>query len=212
MTFMTPAAIQHLERSDRVLRRVIRQIGPCKLEPVFKRSPFESLVRAVAHQQLHATAANSILDRFIALFPGKRFPKPEHVLGISELRLREAGFSQAKVLCIRDVAAKTLEGVVPTTAKIRRLDDIEIIERLTQARGVGRWTAEMLLIFQLGRPDVLPVDDFGLRNGFRVAYKLDKMPTARELRDYGARWAPHRTTASWYLWRVADASRKPPQI
>ena len=209
---MSPEAIAHLERTDRVLRRTIKQIGPCKLEPVFKRSPFESLVRAVAHQQLHANAANSILKRFVALFPRKRFPKPADVLAVPESTLRGVGFSHAKVLGIRDIAAKTVEGIVPTATRIRRLDDAEIIERLTQVRGVGRWTVEMLLIFQLGRPDVLPVDDFGVRNGFRVAYKLDKMPTPREVRDYGERWAPHRTTAAWYLWRVADASRKPPKM
>ena len=209
---MSPEAIAHLERNDRVLRRVIKQTGPCKLDPVFKRSPFESLVRAVAHQQLHANAANSILKRFVALFPRKRFPRPDDVLAIPESALRGVGFSHAKVLAIRDIAAKTAEGIVPTAIRIRRLDDAEIIERLTQVRGVGRWTVEMLLIFQLGRPDVLPVDDFGVRNGFRVAYKLDKMPTPREVRNYGERWAPHRTTAAWYLWRVADASRKPPKM
>jgi DNA-3-methyladenine glycosylase II len=206
---MTPAAFRHLDR-DRTMRRVIKQIGPCTLEPMFKRSPFESLVQAVAHQQLHAKAAQSILGRFRELFPGKRFPKPEEVLKVSTVKLRGTGFSQAKILAIRDIAAKTAEGVVPSSRKIVKLEDAEIIERLIQVRGVGRWTVEMLLIFQLGRPDILPVDDFGVRNGFRVAYKLDKMPTPREVREYGERWAPHRTTAAWYLWRVADGARQKP--
>jgi DNA-3-methyladenine glycosylase II len=209
---MTPAALAHLESHDRVLRRIIKQIGPCTLTPMLKRPPFQSLIQAVAHQQLHRSAAEAILERFRQLFPKKRFPNPEDVLAISIRRLRTTGFSQAKILAIRDIAAKTAEGLIPSSRAIHKLDDAEIIERLTQVRGVGRWTAEMLLIFQLGRPDVLPVDDFGLRNGFRVAFRLDKMPTAREVRDYGARWAPHRTTASWYLWRVADQARKPPKM
>ena len=209
---MTPEAIDHLVRTDRVMRRVIKQIGPCTLEPVFKRSPFQSLVQAVAHQQLHGKAAESILKRFRELFPRKRFPRPEDVLSLPEGTLRGVGFSHAKVLAIRDIAAKTVDGVVPTVRAIRRLDDVEIIERLTAVRGVGRWTVEMLLIFQLGRPDVLPEGDFGVRNGFRVAFKLDKMPTPREVREHGERWGPHRTTASWYLWRIADADRKPPKI
>jgi DNA-3-methyladenine glycosylase II len=165
-------------------------------------------VQAVAHQQLHAKAAQSILGRFRELFPGKRFPKPEEVLKVSTLKLRGTGFSQAKILAIRDIAAKTADGVVPSSRKIVKMEDAEIIERLIQVRGVGRWTVEMLLIFQLGRPDILPVDDFGVRNGFRVAYKLDKMPTPREVREYGERWAPHRTTAAWYLWRIADSARQ----
>lgn len=207
---MSPEAIAHLERRDRVLKRVIRQIGPCTLEPMLKRSPFQSLVQAVAHQQLHRNAAEAILTRFRQLFPGKRFPRPQDVLAVSEAKLRATGFSQAKILAIRDIAAKTVDGVVPSSRAIQKLDDAEIIERLVQVRGVGRWTVEMLLIFQLGRTDVLPVDDFGIRHGFSVAYKLDKMPTPREVREHGERWAPHRTTAAWYLWRFADLSKKSP--
>jgi DNA-3-methyladenine glycosylase II len=208
---VSPEAIAQLSKSDRVMRRVIRQIGSCTLQPQAKRSPFESLVQAVAHQQLHGKAATSILNRFRLLFANKRFPRPEEVLAVSAIKLRAVGFSQAKVLAIRDIAAKTIDGIVPTSRGIQKLADEEIIERLTAVRGVGRWTVEMLLIFQLGRPDVLPVDDFGVRNGFRMAYKLDKMPTAKEVRLYGERWAPHRTTAAWYLWRTADQAKAQPK-
>jgi DNA-3-methyladenine glycosylase II len=187
---------------------VIGKIGDCTLVPQSKRSPFESLVRAIAHQQLHGRAAEAILRRFCELFPRTRFPKPAAVLDVPIDQFRAAGFSLAKVSAIRDLAKKTLSGVVPTSAGIRKLEDDAIIERLTQIRGVGRWTVEMLLIFQLGRPDVLPVDDFGLRNGFRLAYKLDEMPTPGQVRKHGERWAPFRTTASWYLWRVADLAKQ----
>jgi DNA-3-methyladenine glycosylase II len=204
---MSPEAISHLLKRDRTLKRVIEQVGDCTLVPQRRRSPFESLVRAVAHQQLHGRAAEAILRRFCELFPRVRFPKPAAVLAVPIDRFRAAGFSQAKVAAIRDLAEKTLSGVVPTAARIGKLNDDAIIERLTQVRGVGRWTVEMLLIFQLGRPDVLPVDDFGLRNGFRIAYRLSEMPTPGQVRKHGERWAPFRTTASWYLWRVADQSK-----
>ena len=196
-------ALKHLEKSDPVLARVIKRVGPCLLTPEAKRSPFESLVRAVAHQQLHGKAAESILKRFIALFPG-RFPKPEQIAAMADEPMRGAGFSGAKVASIRDIAAKTCEGIVPSPRAIKSMPDEEIIERLTQVRGVGRWTVEMLLIFQLGRPDVLPADDFGVRNGFRRAYGLPAMPKPKEVLAHGERWAPYRTTAAWYLWRAAD--------
>ncbi len=190
------------------MRRLIRDFGPCGLEPETRRAPFQSLVMAVAHQQLHATAANAILARFKKLFPGRRFPRPEDLASVSDGDLRGAGLSRAKILAVRDLAAKTLSGVVPTSRQIAKLSDDEIIERLTEVRGVGRWTVEMLLIFQLGRPDVLPADDFGVRNGFRRAYKKRDLPAVKELLAFGERWRPHRTTAAWYLWRAADAAKK----
>jgi DNA-3-methyladenine glycosylase II len=200
-------AIQHLARIDPVMRRLIREVGPCTLTPRVGRSPFESLARAVAYQQLHDKAAESILRRFIALFPGRRFPRPAEVLAMNAPTMRRTGFSRAKVAALRDLAAKTLDGTVPTSRTIKRLDDDEIVERLIAVRGIGRWTVEMLLIFQLGRPDVLPADDFGLRNGFRIAYGRRGMPTPREVLRYGERWKPFRTAASWYLWRAADRSK-----
>jgi DNA-3-methyladenine glycosylase II len=204
---VTAEALRHLSRTDAVLRRVIRRIGPCTLAPQMKRSPFESLVRAVAHQQLHGVAAERILGRFIALFPRQHFPTAADLASVSDEALRAVGFSGAKSASLRDIAEKTLAGVVPGPRKIRELPDEEIIERLTAIRGVGRWTVEMLLIFQLGRPDVLPADDFGVRNGFRIAFELPEMPKPKEVLAHGERWAPFRTTAAWYLWRTAD---KPP--
>jgi len=205
---MTPAALKHLSAADPVMRRLIREFGPCELKPETRRSPFQSLVQAVAHQQLNGTAANAILARFKKLFPGCRFPRPEDLSPVSDDDLRGVGFSRAKILAIRDIAAKTLDGVVPASRQIVKLSDDEIIERLTEVRGVGRWTVEMLLIFQLGRPDVLPGDDFGVRNGFRHAYKKRDLPTPKEVLAHGERWRPHGTTAAWYLWRVADAAKK----
>lgn len=204
---MNATALAHLGKSDPVLRRVIRQIGPCTLEPQTRRAPFESLVRAVAHQQLNGTAAETILRRFLAHFPTRRFPRPEDLATIPDEAIRAAGFSHAKIRAIRDIAEKARDGRVPTSRQIAGLSDAEIIERLTECRGVGRWTVEMLLIFQLGRPDVLPADDFGVRQGFMHAFKLPAQPKAKELLTYGERWAPHRTTAAWYLWRIADRAK-----
>ncbi len=205
---MTPAALRHLAAVDPVMRRLIREIGPCTLVPETRRSPFQSLVQAVAHQQLHATAAGNILARFKKLFPHRRFPKAEDLAQVTDAQIRACGFSFAKIRAIRDIAEKTLSGVVPDSRQIVKLSDAEIIGRLTAVRGVGRWTVEMLLIFQLGRGDVLPADDFGVRSGFRRAYKKRALPKPRELLQFGERWRPHGTTAAWYLWRAADAPEK----
>ena len=205
---MNAAALKHLSASDPVMRKLIREHGKCALEPETRRSPFQSLVQAVAYQQLHSTAANAILTRFKKLFPKRKFPRAEDLVLVTDKQLRACGFSLAKIASIRDIAAKTLEGVVPASRQIVKLSDDEIIARLTEVRGVGRWTVEMLLIFQLGRSDVLPADDFGVRNGFRHAYKRRDLPTPKEVLAHGERWRPHRTTAAWYLWRAADAAKK----
>lgn len=205
---MTPEALTHLSEADPVMGRLIRRIGPCALKPEPGRTPFESLVRAVAHQQLHGKAAETILGRFLARFPGRRFPRPEDLLGLADGELRSFGFSTAKVAALRDIAAKSLDGTVPSSRAIRSLSDDEIIERLSACRGVGRWTVEMLLIFKLGRPDVLPIDDFGVREGFRVTYGHDAQPRPKELLAFGECWRPFRTTAAWYLWRAADAAKE----
>lgn len=198
----------YLSEVDPVMRRLIKEIGPCTLIPKIRRSPFESLVRAIAYQQLHDRAAECILQRFIALFPGRRFPRPDEVLAMNMRSVRKAGFSRPKILALRDLAAKTLDGTVPTNRLIRQLADDAIVDRLIEVRGIGRWTAEMLLIFQLGRPDVLPIDDFGLRNGFRIAYQRPAMPTPKQVLQYGERWKPYRTAAAWYLWRAADREKQ----
>ncbi len=205
-------AVVHLAAIDPVMRRCIEDIGPCTLKPHVHRSPFESLVRAIAHQQLHDKAAESILTRFVALFPRRKFPRPDDLLMMNMRSMRAAGFSRAKILALRDLAAKTLDGTVPTSRVIQKLGDDEIIERLVEVRGVGRWTVEMLLIFSLGRPDVLPVDDFGVRNGFRIAYGRRSMPTPKQIFQYGERWKPYRTVAVWYLWRTADREKQAKQV
>ncbi len=203
---MTARARRHLAR-DPVMRALIRRHGPCALAP-HPRSPYEALTRAIAHQQLNGRAAETILGRFVALFPTRGFPKPAAVLAARATRLRRAGFSRAKVRAIKDIARHTVKGVVPTGRACRRLGDDEIIERLTQIHGVGRWTVEMLLIFTLGRLDVLPVDDFGVREGFRFAYRRRTRPTPKALQAYGERWKPYRSVAAWYLWRAAGESRR----
>jgi len=190
------------------MRRLIREHGEFNLVPDSRRSPFESLVRAVAHQQLNGTAAEAILRRFRALFPKARFPRPLQLMAVSDEQLRAAGFSRAKIAALRDIAGKTLSGVIPTSRRIQKMSDDEIVERLIEVRGVGRWTVEMLLIFKLGRADVLPIDDFGVRNGYRIAFGLSDLPTAKQLLALGEPWRPYRTTASWYLWRAADGGAK----
>lgn len=208
---MFDRAEQHLTQCDEVMRALVARIGPCTLQVDSAHSPYEALVRAVAYQQLHGRAAEAILNRFLGSFPGARLPPPRELLDVPDDLFRRAGFSRSKVLAIRDIAEKTLSGVVPTRARIQDLDDETVIAGLTQVRGVGRWTAEMLLIFNLGRPDVLPAGDFGIRSGFRAALQVAELPKARDVEQYGARWRPYRTTASWYLWRLADSLRQAEQ-
>ncbi|HEY6453012.1 MAG TPA: hypothetical protein VIX87_10485 [Steroidobacteraceae bacterium] len=207
-------------KADPVMAALIAAAGPCRIESRAHHAPFESLARAIAHQQLHGAAATCILARFIELFDPPHFPAPHHVLGAEADRLRAVGFSFAKVAALKDLAARTLDGVVPTPLELAGLSDQQIIERLASVRGIGRWTVEMMLIFQLRRPDVLPVDDFGVRNGFRLAYGLKAMPTPRALGQFGERWKPHRSAAAWYLWRAVDLAkadrlprcRRPPRV
>ena len=206
MSLGTPEALRHLRR-DPVLKGVIRQVGPFTMKPA-RRQPYEALVRAIAHQQVHGRAAEAILGRFLGCCECAGFPSPEAVLALTPEAMRACGLSANKVLAIRDIAEKAVAGIVPTRAEARRLTDEGLIERLVPLRGVGRWTVEMLLIFTLGRPDVLPVDDFGVREGYRVAAGLDEQPKPRALAEIGAAWAPYRTTASWYLWRAADLSKE----
>jgi len=197
-------AVEHLSRSDKVLRKLIRTVGPCKLETRNYRSPFEALVQAVTYQQLNGTAAATILGRVKALYPRRRFPRPEDIMATPDTALRGAGLSRAKVAAIKDLAAKAIEGIVPPSRAIVRLSDSEIVERLTSVRGVGPWTVEMLLIFHLGRPDVWPVTDYGVRKGFARVYGNKELPTPKELIAFGERWRPHRSTAAWYLWRATE--------
>ena len=200
-------ALRHLRAVDPDMAALIGRVGPFRLTPQRDREPYEALVRAIAYQQLHGRAAQMILGRFVAVYPGAAFPSPEMVLATDSGVLRACGFSAGKVAAIRDIATKAAEGVVPSRRAAARLSDAALIERLTTIRGVGRWTVEMLLIFTLGRPDVLPVDDFGVREGYRRLRGLAEQPRPRALAELGALWAPYRSTAAWYLWRAAEEGR-----
>lgn len=207
---MTPdhaRALAHLKKACPRMASLIRQVGACTLEIDTKRTPFQSLVSAVAHQQLHGKAAQTILGRYRKLFPGGRDPGPKALASVSDDDLRGVGFSRAKVAALRDLAAKTISGVVPGRKEIESLTDEEIIARLVQVRGVGKWTVEMLLIFTLGRPDVWPVDDFGVRSGYRLTYGLDEMPAPKVLQQLGEKFRPHRSHAAWYFWRATELER-----
>jgi DNA-3-methyladenine glycosylase II len=199
--------VAHLSAADPVMGALIAAVGPCRLAAApLDCEPFQALARAIAHQQLNGTAANTILKRFIDTCGNGSFPSAQAVLATADATLRAAGFSFSKIAALKDLAAKTIAGVVPERRYLLKLEDAHIIERLTQVRGIGRWTVEMLLI-QLGRPDVLPVDDFGVRNGFRLAYRLSKMPHPKALAVYGERWKPYRSAAAWYLWRAVELQR-----
>ena len=201
------AALDHLAAQHAVFGPLIARIGPPS-GGVERREPYEALVRSIAHQQLHGNAARAILARFAALFPGPGFPAPHLVQGAEDAALRGCGFSATKVAAIRDICAHAVAGVVPSAADAESLDDEALIARLVVIRGVGRWTVEMVLISALGRPDVLPVDDFGVREGWRLLNGLETQPKPRELAAIGAAWAPYRSTAAWYLWRAADEGKK----
>jgi DNA-3-methyladenine glycosylase II len=207
MPALNRAAAYRVLRADPVMAGLIEAAGPCRIAHEPQRTPFEALMHAIAHQQLNGTAAGRILARFTALFGDTAFPSPQQLLDTDAQALRAAGFSFAKIAALKDLAAKALAGVVPAAVQLAELEDLAIIERLTTVRGIGRWTVEMLLIFQLQRPDVLPVDDFGVRNGFRLAYRLAGMPLPRALAAYGERWKPYRSIAAWYLWRAVELSR-----
>jgi len=217
-------AIRELSNADPKLRKLIERAGPFTLRLASTQSPFEALVESIVYQQLHGKAAATIHKRLVESFyprtpdgqilsEGAQHFAAQHLLDAPNEQLRAAGLSKNKMLALRDLAAKTLDGTVPTLARIRRLSDEEIIEHLTQVRGIGRWTVEMLLIFRLGRPDVFPVSDYGVRKGFALTFQglkpttkvtPDLLPKADQMHKRGKRWEPWRSVASWYLWRACD--------
>jgi methylated-DNA-[protein]-cysteine S-methyltransferase len=201
------AVVAHLTGRDARLGRIIAQVGPPRIRLTETQSTFEALAESIVYQQLTGKAAATIHGRLRALFPRKRL-KPEALLAQKDEALRGAGLSRGKALALRDLAHKTLDGTVPSVRALHALDDDAIVERLVQVRGIGRWTVEMLLIFRLGRPDVLPVGDYGVRHGFKLAYGKREMPTPKDLERHGERWRPFRSAASWYLWRAVDLARK----
>jgi 3-methyladenine DNA glycosylase/8-oxoguanine DNA glycosylase len=204
------AALRHLRRSDTALGRLIDRVGPYGLTIPPVATTFEALAEAIVYQQLSGKAAATIFGRFCAAVSGADAaaaagcPTPEQVVDASDEALRACGLSGSKQRALRDLACRTIDGEVPSLPETRAMDDETIIERLTRVRGVGRWTAEMFLMFTLGRPDVLPVDDYGLRRGFQATFRTPEMPDRDQVARRGARWAPYRSVASWYLWRAAE--------
>lgn len=203
-------ALRQLGR-DKLFAALIDRIGPPRLGIQRGRSPYEALMRAIAHQQLHGRAALAILARFEALYAPDSFPAPERVLATSEAELRACGFSGSKIAAMRAICTATMDGTVPSRRASSRLSDEALIERLTSIRGIGRWTVEMLLIFTLGRQDVLPVDDFGVRDGYRVLHGLEAAPNPKVLAEIGLAWSPYRSIAAWYLWRASDEGKRAKQ-
>ncbi len=210
-------AMQALGLADAKLRRLMERAGPFLLRISGTQSPFEALAESIVFQQLHGKAARAIHTRMVEGFAEGCgvgvHPAPEHLLECPTAQLRSAGLSANKTLALRDLAAKTIDGTVPTLAKIRRMEDEAIIEHLTQVRGVGRWTVEMFLMFRLGRPDVLPVSDYGVRKGFALTFGVLKpedkvgpadLPKAEVMENRAKKWHPWCSVASWYLWRACD--------
>jgi len=200
------AAIAHLSRVDRRLARVIEKTE-FALNLRDAETPYESLLRAIVYQSIAGKAAQVIFERIRAL-GSNGCPTPEEILRVKFRALRKAGLSKAKIAAVRDLAAKTIEGVVPNLDDARQLSDRELVDRLVSVRGIGAWTVEMFLIFRLGRPDVLPIHDYGVQKGFALTYGKKAIPKPRELAEFGERWRPYRTVASWYMWRAVDHAGK----
>ena len=202
------AACRHLAAADPRLGQLMLRAGAFTMRPEPTQSLFGALVEAIVYQQLSGKAAETILGRVVALYRPRRFPRPVDILETPVLRLRAAGLSAAKAAAVQDLAARTLDGTVPSMARVRRMSDEEIIERLTTVRGIGRWTVEMLLLFRLGRPDVLPLGDLGVRKGFARAFDRRGLADPLVLSRRAERWRPYRSVASWYLWRALDLGRE----
>jgi 3-methyladenine DNA glycosylase/8-oxoguanine DNA glycosylase len=195
--------LKYLASSDPIMAKLIKQVGPIKLKPR-RLPPFQSIIHAIIHQQLNGKVARVIFDRFVALFENGDFPTPEEVINIDFEIMREAGLSRSKAKYIKGLSEMALMGKVPSIKECDRLSDKEIKDRLTEIKGIGPWTVEMLLIFNFGRPDILPIHDLGVRKGFQIAYKKKELPTPEQLDRFGRKWKPHRTMATLYLWGAVD--------
>jgi DNA-3-methyladenine glycosylase II len=203
------AATLHLASLDADWRQLVKQVGVCTHLPKPAREPYEALIRAIAYQQLHARAGDAILTKFMALFGDSKFPSPEQILAMEFDSLRTCGFSGRKIETIRDIASGALSSLVPSRKAADKMSDEDLVSRLVTLKGIGRWTVEMFLIYTLERMDVLPTDDFGVREGHRRMKSLPKALSAKEIAREGQRWSPYRTIAAWYLWRVPrDGSTK----
>lgn len=203
--FDASAALASLRASDKALAQLVDRVGPFRMQLKSTPDLFVALAEAIVYQQLSGKAAATIYARLCALFPrAHEGPTARQILAASEGRLRSAGLSRTKILSLKDLARRTDNGELPTLAAAARMDNDDLVEQLTAVRGIGRWTVEMLLMFRLGRPDVLPVDDYGIRKGFKVAFRKRELPSPRDVAKRGERWKPYRTVASWYLWRAAE--------
>jgi 3-methyladenine DNA glycosylase/8-oxoguanine DNA glycosylase len=202
------AAVAHITKGDPHFTSLIGKCVKFQLNIDDDQSPYESLLQAIAHQSIAGKAAAIIFGRIKALGSNGRIPTPEEILQVPEQKLREAGFSAAKVAAARDLAQKTIDGIVPSFDQAQKMSDEELVERLISVRGIGAWTVEMFLIFRLGRPDVLPIHDYGVQKGFALTYRKRRIPKPKELLKFGERWRPYRTVASWYLWRAVDVAGK----
>ena len=203
-TYDWDRALAHLRRRDRDLARIIDIVGPGRPARIGSaRTPFTALLRAIVYQQLSGKAAGSIHRRLLGLFPNHR-PSAVALLALDDATLRAAGLSRSKVLAVRDLAEKVAGRRIPSRGALEVMEDEAIVERLTEIRGIGRWSVEMLLIFDLGRPDVLPATDLGVRRGFMVCRRDDDLPAPDELLVHGEPWRPYRSVASWYLWRASE--------
>ena len=178
------------------------------ITPAVSIRPFDALAESIAYQQLSGKAAATIFGRVRALYPKRKWLDPEQLLATPDETLRAAGLSRAKTAALKDLAAKTIDGTVPAGRALIRMSDDEIVTRLTAVRGIGRWTVEMLLLFDLGRPDVWPVDDYGVRKGFAKTFGRRKLPTPKQLMKFGEKWRPYRSVAAWYFWRALDEPEK----
>ena len=200
---MHDEAHRHLSTSDPRLAALIAASRRYDIKPGTRLRPFDALAESIAYQQLSGKAAATIWGRVRALFPGKHLD-PVKVVAMPDERLRAAGLSRSKVAALKDLAAKTIDGTVPSGRVVMKMADEEIIERLIQVRGIGRWTVEMLLLFDLARPDVWPIHDYGVRKGFAKVFGKRKLPTPKQLLKLGEKWRPYRSVAAWYFWRALD--------
>ncbi len=197
---------QRLARLDPRLATLIAQVGPFTVKPGKLVRPLDALAESIAYQQLSGKAAATIFGRVRALYPKRKWFSPELIIATPDETFRGAGLSRSKTIAIKDLAAKTLGGTVPTRAALDRMSDEEIIARLTNVRGIGRWTVEMLLLFDLGRPDVWPVTDYGVQKGYAKTFRKRKLPKPKELHRIGEKWRPYRSVAAWYFWRALDTA------
>jgi len=201
-------AHRHLSATDKRLAALIVRSRRYEIEPSLKLRPFDALAESIAYQQLNGKAAATIWKRVRAIFPKRKFLDPKNVMETPDEKFRAAGLSRSKVAALKDLAAKTLDGTVPTARAMAKMTDDQVVERLIQVRGIGRWTVEMLLLFELARPDVWPVHDYGVRKGYAKIFGKRKLPTPKQMTDYGKRFVPYRSALAWYCWRSLDEAEK----